>query len=140
MTKNLSVILAEKGLKVTIQRVAVYEAICDERTHPTADLIIQKVIKKYPSISAATVYKTLDLFAEHGIILKVKTSGEPMRYDPVLENHHHPYCAESERIEDYYDDELNALLEKYFNSKGIPGFELEDFRLQLTGKFTNYNH
>jgi Fur family peroxide stress response transcriptional regulator len=58
----------------------------------------------------------------------------------VLENHHHLYCAESERIEDYYDDELNSLIEKYFNSKDIPGFKLEDFKLQLTGKFTNYKH
>jgi Fur family peroxide stress response transcriptional regulator len=58
-----------------------------------------------------------------------------MRYDPILEKHHHLYCAESERIEDYFDDELNDMLKEYFERKQIPGFTIDDIKLQIIGKF-----
>jgi Fur family peroxide stress response transcriptional regulator len=60
-----------------------------------------------------------------------------MRYDAVMEKHHHLYCAESDRIEDYFDTELNALIGNYFEKKGIPDFEINDIKLQIIGKFTN---
>jgi Fur family peroxide stress response transcriptional regulator len=58
-----------------------------------------------------------------------------MRYDAVMESHHHLYCSESDRIEDYKDNELNELLEKYFEKKKIPDFKIEDIKLQIIGKF-----
>lgn len=135
-SKEFSKILSEKGLKVTIQRIAVYEALCMERVHPTAENLILKVAKKYPSISAGTVYKTLDTFVDHKIIKRVKTDSDVMRYDNVLDRHHHLYCEENDRISDYYDEELDKILLDYFKKKNIPDFELEDFKLQLVGKFT----
>lgn len=128
--------LSRKGLKVTIQRLAVYEALCSEKDHPTAEKLISRVNKKYPTISAGTVYKTLDTFVEHNIIKRVKTDSDIMRYDNVLEKHHHLYCAESDKIEDYFNEELNQILSNYFEKKKISGFKLEDFKLQLSGKFT----
>ena len=58
-----------------------------------------------------------------------------MRYDPILDDHHHLYCIESDRIEDYFDDELNDILKKYFDKKRIPDFEVDNIKLQLIGKF-----
>jgi Fur family peroxide stress response transcriptional regulator len=58
-----------------------------------------------------------------------------MRYDPVLDAHHHLYSIDSDRIEDYFDPELNLLLENYFSGKSIPGFQIEDIKLQIIGKF-----
>jgi Fur family peroxide stress response transcriptional regulator len=58
-----------------------------------------------------------------------------MRYDAIMENHHHLYCSESDRIEDYNNNELNELLEMYFEKKGIPDFKIEDIKLQIIGKF-----
>jgi Fur family peroxide stress response transcriptional regulator len=52
-----------------------------------------------------------------------------------MESHHHLYCSESDRIEDYKDNELNELLENYFETKGIPDFKIEDIKLQIIGKF-----
>ena len=73
--------------------------------------------------------------AEKGLIKKVKTEKDVMRYDAFLEKHHHLYSSDSDRIEDYLDDELNDILEKHFAKKGIPGFKIEDIKLQIIGKF-----
>jgi Fur family peroxide stress response transcriptional regulator len=60
-----------------------------------------------------------------------------MRYDSILEKHHHLYCVESDRIDDYYDPELTLLLEDYFSKKNIPNFTIDDVKLQITGKFSS---
>jgi Fur family peroxide stress response transcriptional regulator len=60
-----------------------------------------------------------------------------MRYDAIHEKHHHLYCAESDRIEDYYDPDLDALLEGYFKKKNIPEFNVSEFKLQISGKFNS---
>jgi Fur family peroxide stress response transcriptional regulator len=52
-----------------------------------------------------------------------------------MESHHHLYCSESDRIEDHKDTELNEMIEKYFKNKDIPGFKIEDVKLQIIGKF-----
>jgi Fur family transcriptional regulator, peroxide stress response regulator len=127
--------LVEKGLKVTPQRMAILEAIINLNNHPTAENIIDYIRKNNPNIATATVYKVLDALIENGLIRKVKTERDIMRYDAHLEKHHHLYSTDSDRIEDYSDDELNELLEKYFEKKGIPGFKIEDIKLQIIGQY-----
>ena len=129
--------LIEKGLKVTPQRIAIIEAIVKLNNHPTAENIIEYIRKKHPNIATATVYKVLDALVPSKLIKKVKTEKDIMRYDAIMESHHHLYCSESDRIEDYNDNELNELLEKYFEKKGIPDFKIEDIKLQIIGQFTN---
>lgn len=127
--------IIEKGLKVTPQRIAILEAIIKLNNHPTAENIIDYIRDNHPNIATATVYKVLDALASNKLIKKVKTERDVMRYDAVMESHHHLYCSESDRIEDYKDNELNELLEKYFETKGIPDFQIEDIKLQIIGKF-----
>jgi Fur family peroxide stress response transcriptional regulator len=103
--------------------------------HPKAEDIIAFIRQHHPNIASGTVYKTLETFVEKGIIQKVKTDREVMRYDAIMEAHHHLYSAESDRIEDYFDEELNEMLNEYFKSKNIPDFEIEDIKLQIKGKF-----
>ncbi len=131
--------IEEKGLKVTPQRIAIYEAILKLNNHPSAENIIDFIRKSHPNISTATVYKVLDALTESGLIKRVKTEKDIMRYDAILENHHHLYCSKSDRIEDYNDEELNHLLSEFFKNKGIPNFHIEDIRLQVIGKFTDTN-
>ena len=127
--------LAKQGLKITPQRIAVYSALIELNDHPTADKIIEHVKRNNPNISPGTVYKTLETFVEKNIIKKVKTDSDVMRYDAIQEYHHHLYCAESDRIEDYYDDELNEMLEEYFGKKKIEGFNVKEIKLQILGNF-----
>ena len=127
--------LIEKGLKVTPQRIAILEAIIKLNNHPTADNIIDYIRNNHPNIATATVYKVLDALVANELIIKVNTEKDVMRYDAVMERHHHLYCSESDRIEDFVDTELNDMIEKYFEKKKIKGFKIEDVKLQIIGKF-----
>lgn len=128
--------LVNAGLKVTPQRVAILEAIFELNNHPNAENIVGFIRKNHPNISTATVYKVLDALVDSQIIRRVKTDSDVMRYDAIMDNHHHLYCAQTDRIEDYADDELDSILAEYFQKKGIKGFNIEDIRLQIVGKFT----
>jgi len=133
--KELIRILAENNLKITPQRTAVLEVVTNLRNHPTADDIAEYIRFSYPHITLGTIYKILNTFTKLGIIEKINTDNDITRYDPVLEKHHHIYCAESERIEDFYDEELKKILDNYFIKKKIPGFIYKDYKLQIMGKF-----
>ena len=132
-----SIDLKDSNLKVTPQRVAVLEALNNLKNHPTADKIKEYVVKNHPSISVGTIYKTLETFVDRGLVKKVKTEKDVMRYDAILENHHHLYCEDTERIEDFFDDELDNLIDKYFQRKKIPNFKVKDIKLQIIGTFNN---
>ncbi|HJZ41640.1 MAG TPA: transcriptional repressor [Bacteroidales bacterium] len=133
---EISYKLIERGLRVTPQRIAILDAIIKLNNHPIAENIVEYIRKNHPNISVATVYKVLDALVENGLIKKVKTEKDIMRYDAVMENHHHIYCSDSDRIDDYHDNELNELLEKHFEKKKIPDFKIEDIKLQIIGKYT----
>ncbi|NOX64691.1 MAG: transcriptional repressor [Chlorobi bacterium] len=127
--------LSECGLKITPQRIAILEAIYVLNNHPTADNIITYIRKTHPNIATGTVYKVLDTLVDSKLIKKIKTEKDIMRYDGILDQHHHLFSSESDRIEDYSDDKLDKLLEEYFKRKKIPGFKVEEIKLQINGKF-----
>ena len=77
----------------------------------------------------------MDTLVESKLIKKIKTEKDVMRYDGILDQHHHLFSSESDRIEDYSDDKLDKLLEEYFKKKRIPGFKVEEIKLQINGKF-----
>jgi len=130
-----SIDLKDSNLKVTPQRIAVLEALNKLKDHPTADKIKEYVVKNHPNIAVGTIYKTLETFVEKGLVKKVKTEQDVMRYDSILDKHHHLYCEDTERIEDFFDDKLNAMLEDYFKKKKIPNFKVKDIKLQIIGTF-----
>jgi len=128
--------LKNSNLKVTPQRIAVLEALNSLKGHPTTEKIKKYVVKNHPNVAIGTIYKTLETFVEKGLVKKVKTEKDIMRYDAILEKHHHLYCEETEHIEDFFDDELNKLLEQYFSKKKIPNFKVKDIKLQIIGTFS----
>jgi len=135
--EKFGVDLKSNNLKVTPQRVAVLEALNNLKDHPTADRIKEYVIKNSPHIAVGTIYKTLETFVEKGLVKKVKTDEDVMRYDAILDKHHHLYCEDTERIEDFFDEQLNEMLEDYFRKKKIPNFKVKDIKLQIVGTFNN---
>lgn len=136
-TINFREKLKNKGLKVTPQRVAIYEAVVNLRNHPTAENIIEYIKKNHPNISVGTVYKVLDSLVENQLLKKVKNEKDVMRYDAIMEQHHHLYCTQTEKIEDFEDPELDKIITLYFAKKKIKGFKIKDISLQITGEFKN---
>lgn len=130
-------ILTDNNLKVTPQRTAVLEVIYNLNNHPSADYIIDYLRLNFPHIPLSTVYKILDVFVEKGIVTKVKTDDDVMRYDYVREKHHHLYCADSDRIEDYIDENLDRIIGDYLLKNPVPNFRIKDVKLQIEGNFTD---
>jgi Fur family peroxide stress response transcriptional regulator len=127
--------LVKKGLKVTPQRIAILEAIYSLNNHPTAEMIMAYIKDTHPGIASATVYKVLDALVENQLVKRVKTAKDIMRYDGIVENHHHLYSSESEEIKDYMNEELDQLLATFFKKNGIDDFKIEEIKLQINGKF-----
>ena len=99
----------QRGLKITPQRVAVYQALLESDQHPTADAIFQTVKKTYPHISFDTVNRTLLTFAEIGLVDVVEVFGGPKRFDPDKGDHHHLHCVACGRIIDFTHEDYNRL-------------------------------
>lgn len=129
--------LRQKGLKVTPQRIVIYDAVVRLNNHPTAENIADFIKRNHPNISVGTVYKVLDSLVEHQLLRRVKSEKDVMRYDAIMHRHHHLYCAETERIEDFEDVELDRLIAQYLEKKNIQGFKIKDITLQITGEFNN---
>jgi len=133
--EEIRIKLSEKGLKVTPQRMAILDAIYKLGSHPTADNIIEFIRQSNPNIASGTVYKVLDTLIENKLVKRVTTDRDVMRYDGIMENHHHLYCSECDLIEDYVDEELDEVLKEYFRKKKFNGFKLEDIVVQIRGTF-----
>ena len=129
--------LRQKGLKVTPQRVAVYEAVVSLKNHPAADQIIEFIRRHHPNVSPGTVYKVLDSLVDNELIKKVKNEQGVMRYDAIMWPHHHLYCTDTDKIEDFIDPELDWLMEEYVSKKKIKGFKVQDITVQISGKYKN---
>jgi len=120
----------KRGLSVTPQRIAVYREVISTESHPTAEEIHGKIQRVLPSISLATVYKTLETFEKYGFISKTRSTGEKARYDGNQSAHHHLVCRECGKIEDCYD--------KVYEKLPLPtgtgsGFEIEEFQIDFRG-------
>ncbi len=127
-------ILSEHGLKVTFQRYAVLQILTDTDSHPSADYILNELRKTHPTISTGAVYHILDVFVNKGIINRVVTENNTMRYDALTKKHHHVYLADNDEIVDYFDEDLTELIRNYLNKREIADFEIEDFNLQLIAR------
>lgn len=129
--------LKEAGLKVTPQRIAIFEAVVALKNHPTAENIIDYIKINHPNISVGTVYKVLHSLVENGLLNKVKNDTDTMRYDAILHQHHHLYCTETKRIEDFTDPNLDRIVNEYFEKKEIKSFTIKNITLQITGEFNH---
>ena len=105
--------------------------------HPCAEDIYNSLKEDYPSISLSTVYNTLELFVEKGIISTVKRDKGIVRYDSMNHHHHHLYCSDSERIEDYQNEKLDEILQKFFEDNKIIGFDIKEINIEIKGNFKN---
>lgn len=100
----------ENNLKVTPQRVVIYEELLKSKDHPNAEVLFERVKKIFPDISLDTVNRALLTFSQIGIVSVVEGKGDPRRFDPDIESHHHFRCVKCNTIIDF-DHELYDNIE-----------------------------
>ena len=102
-------ICREHGLSITPQRVAIYQELLSSQEHPSAIMIHKKVREYYPNISLDTVNRTLLTFHKIGLAKAVGGTGDPKRFDPNIESHHHFRCVSCGKIVDFLNESYDSL-------------------------------
>lgn len=102
--QTLAFKLRENGLKVTPQRLAIYEILMQTKEHPRAETIYEVVKSRMPSISFNTVYKTLGSLEESGLIKKLVVEENHYRFDADTSAHAHLLCVRCNKLEDIPGD------------------------------------
>ena len=126
-----------KGVKLTEQRKVIARVITEskeiygESDHPDVDELYNRVSKIDPKISIATVYRTVKLFEESGILAKHEFKGGKARYEPLNESHHdHLIDIKTGEIIEFVDNDIEALQKKVAEKLG---YNLVDHKLELYG-------
>ena len=121
----------EKGVKLTDQRKIIAKIMSGSQDHPDVDELYKKVSKIDSKISIATIYRTVKLFEESGILTKHEFKGGKARYEELNEGHHdHLIDIKSGEIIEFVDDEIEKLQKKVAEKYG---YKLVDHKLELYG-------
>ena len=119
------------GLRMTLPRKIILEVIEAADDHPDVDEMYRRAVEKDRSISIATVYRTVKLFEESGILAKHEFKGGKARYEELNEGHHdHLIDVKSGEIIEFVDEEIEKLQEKIAAKYG---YKLVDHKLELYG-------
>ena len=125
-----------KGVKLTEQRKIIARVMSGSKDHPDVDELYKRVSNIDPKISIATVYRTIKLFAEEGIVTKHGfKGGEKARYEELSESHHdHLIDIKTGEIIEFVDDEIEKIQKKIAEKFG---YDLVDHKLELYGRKKN---
>jgi len=98
--QDVSLALKSKGLRITPQRVAVYETLLPRKDHPSVETLYQEIRNRIPSISLNTVYTTLESLKQAGLIQRIDVGDGRIRYDGNPRMHAHVVCTTCMRVDD----------------------------------------
>ena len=133
-TQNkIASILRQQGYKITPQRRAVLNIIALSHDHLTPAAIYEKVHEEHPGIGLVTIYRTLDILAELGLICEVHAGGNCRSYlmRRPSEHHHHLICSDCGAVVDFTDCDLSKLEQKLSRETS---FEIDGHLLEFTGR------
>jgi Fur family peroxide stress response transcriptional regulator len=122
--------LKEKGYKVTPQRIAVYDILKNTKEHPSVDMLYSRLQPVYPTMSLATVYKSLEVFKELGLVQELNVGEDKFRYDANVSQHPHITCVGCGKVEDVGNEMLFGLQEQV---EGKTGYKLVNQQLYFFG-------
>ena len=127
--KELSEELRQEGYRFTRQRRIIFEEVRKQQCHPSAKKVYDAVKTRLPNISLGTVYRSLGVLVELGLIHKVE-HGEYTRFDANLAEHHHLICTDCDELFD-----VDAPLSEPLNTQQFKarGFEVKGYKLELYG-------
>jgi len=121
----------KKGVKLTDQRKIIAKVMSEANDHPDVDELYNRVSKIDTRISISTIYRTVKLFEESGILAKHEFKGGKARYEELNESHHdHLIDVKSGEIIEFVDEEIEKLQKKVADKYG---YELVDHKLELYG-------
>ncbi|MCU0645536.1 MAG: transcriptional repressor [bacterium] len=112
-------ILVDRGIKPTYQRIKILEYLDKNHSHPTVDMIYGALYKKVPTLSKTTVYNTLDIFREYDLVDVLTITESEIRYEYVLQPHHHFFCKRCGKI---LDLDVNCV---YQEAMCVEGHKIE---------------
>jgi Fe2+ or Zn2+ uptake regulation protein len=122
-------LLKQRGIHPSAQRVAVSRYVLATSDHPTADEVWTRVRKKFPMVSRATVYNTLNLLVSKGLLRQVALASGRVVYDANVSDHHHFIEVDTGKIHDIPWDSLQVK-----NVERLAGFEVAEYQVVLRGK------
>jgi len=128
----------QRGLPFTAQRRAAYEALLARDDHPTAEQVFEAVRATLPDVSRMTVYRTLELLVDLGLVHKVCHPGKVARYDCNLHPHHHLVCVRCNRLVDFEEAAFEGLPSP--RAARRLGFEVDDYTVQFRGVCADCGH
>ena len=130
-TIDVEALCLKKGLRITEQRRVIARVLSSVDDHPDVEALHRRVAAVDPRISIATVYRTVKLFEESGIIERHEFQGGRSRYETVQEEHHdHLINVETGQVIEFHDAELEALQARI---AARLGYRLVDHRMELYG-------
>ena len=131
MTETIEKKCILKGVKLTAQRKIIAQIMSDSSDHPDVDELYKRVSKIDSKISIATVYRTVKLFEEIGILAKHDFKGGKARYEELSEGHHdHLIDIKTGEIIEFVDEDIEKLKKKIAEKYG---YDLVDHKLELYG-------
>ena len=131
MSSNIEKKCKDKGVKLTDQRKIIAKVMSESTDHPNVDELYKRVSEVDKKISIATVYRTVKLFEESGILAKHDFKGGKARYEELNEGHHdHLIDIKSGEIIEFVDNEIEELQKKVAEKHG---YKLVDHKLELYG-------
>ncbi len=134
---DVEALCAERGLRITEQRKIIARVISNSDDHPDVDVLYQRSSAIDPKISIATVYRTVRLFEEAGILDRHDFGDGRARYEAAPEAHHdHLIDVETGKVVEFVDPELEALQKQIAEKLG---YRLVDHRMELYGVAINKN-
>jgi len=116
------------GLKRTPQRLAILEYLEGNTSHPSAEDVYRHVRRRFPTISLATVYKTLETLRDRGYVRELAIDPARRRYDPDTSEHHHLICTACRRVVD-----IASPVALSVPAEGLCGFELLGSHVEFYG-------
>ena len=131
MSETIEQKCIKKGVKLTDQRKVIAKVMSESDDHPDVDELYKRVTQIDSKISIATVYRTVKLFEESGILTKHDFKGGKARYEELSEQHHdHLIDIKSGEIIEFVDNEIEELQKKVAEKYG---YDLVDHKLELYG-------
>ena len=132
MTREIAERLRSKEILPSAQRVAIAKFVLSTCTHPSAEDVYTAIQREAPTISLATVYNTLHLFAEKGLLRELAIAEGKVVFDCCMEPHHHIVDVESGAIHDLAWSALRV--ERTAQAGRALGFEIAEYQVVLRGK------